>query len=152
MARQILHAIFAKIFTWTRAADGWWLHGLVFGIQTPKQCNAKQRVLRSLYLIYLCTCAYVSPSTHRFVIAKLSCVTHKQNEMKESVQTPVLIVIPAKITAPNSDERKKHRLQSIHNARDNNIVKLYSHARCFRTQWGPCGESEMNSNLQLLLL
>lgn len=124
---------------------------------TKRQSNPKAKgVLRSLYLIYLRTCAYVSPCTHRFVIAKLNCVTHKQNEMKESVcecvcswaQTAALIVIPSQNHGgeyqrrQTNEEWKKElkivlRLQSVHNTRDNNIVKLYSHARCPRAQNAP---------------
>lgn len=89
VARQILHAIFVKIFTWTHGLlDDWWLQRISFrhtirAKQKQKQSNAmaKQRVLRSLYLIYLRTCAYVSPSTHRFVIL-LSWIVWHINKMK----------------------------------------------------------------------
>lgn len=115
MARQILHAIFVQNYshlkhthTHVRARvgllDDWWLHGLVISAyKTPKQ-KQNERVLQkgikiSLFDLFAYMCIR-EPRVHivfRY-IAKLNCVTHKQNEMKESVQTAALIVIPAKIT------------------------------------------------------
>lgn len=59
------------------------------------------------------------PSTHRFVIAKLNCVTHKQNEMKECVQTAVLIA-----NHPKSQPRLREKAKKSYDCKAHSELEI----------------------------
>lgn len=144
---------------------------------------AKAKGIKIFFIWSICVHVHTwAPTyTHRFhYIAKLNCVTHKQNEMKECVQTAALILIPAKITAApfihgemvwNEKKKKPYRESEVENnasakraralTNTREIIILSNYIRMLDVPDALfvslslciCGEQRrMNTDLQLLLL